>query len=202
MQLTSHYNSHRTSLFTMSLVHLCGVKIHFMFQLWTVQRTASHVWKLAFADWHLIYAFENLSLYFVYGHGKACGQRYVSCQQCGWLYARHSMSFAAVMAVWCATLSPQWRHIGTTSESGCGYVDDITWIRTEVRVVGRIDAIRLKNASKRIVVTIFKMLTWKKTGPGYDALLERKTPARQCATAENTWYKECAGTLLLYRFCP
>jgi hypothetical protein len=44
--------------------------------LWTVQRTASHVGKLVFADWHLTYAFENLSLRFVYGHGKACDQRW------------------------------------------------------------------------------------------------------------------------------
>jgi hypothetical protein len=45
----------------------------------------------------------------------------------------------------------------------------------EVRVVGRIDAIRLKNGSKSIFLTIFKMLTWKKTGPGYNVSFERKT---------------------------
>jgi hypothetical protein len=67
---------------------------------------------------------------------------------------RHSTSFAAVMAVWCATVSPQWRHIRTTSESGRGYVDDVTllWWRhvdtNEVRVVGRIDAIQLKTLPK------------------------------------------------------
>jgi hypothetical protein len=99
MQLTSHYNYHRTSLYTMFLVHLSGVKMHFLFQLWTVQRTASHVWKLAFADWHL------WKFVLVHVLGKVCGQRWavvrstVSCQQCGWLYARHYTSFAAVMTV-------------------------------------------------------------------------------------------------------
>jgi hypothetical protein len=81
------------------------------------------------------------------------------------------------------------------------YSGDVTWIRTEVSVVGRIDAIRQKNASKSIFLTMFKMPTWKKPGLGYNALFERKTPSRQCATAENTRDKEeCAGTLLLYNF--
>jgi hypothetical protein len=39
----------------------------------------------------------------------------------------------------------------------------------------------------------------KKPGPGYNASFERKTLARECATAENTRVKECAGTILLYR---
>jgi hypothetical protein len=39
------------------------------------------------------------------------------------------------------------------------YSGDVTWIRTEVRVVGRNDATRLKEASKSIFLTIFKMLT-------------------------------------------
>jgi hypoxanthine-guanine phosphoribosyltransferase len=39
------------------------------------------------------------------------------------------------------------------------YSGDVTWIQTEVHVVRRIDAIQLKNASKSIFLTIFKMLT-------------------------------------------
>jgi hypothetical protein len=39
------------------------------------------------------------------------------------------------------------------------YSGDVAWIRMEVHVVGRIDAIREKNASKSIFLTIFKMLT-------------------------------------------
>jgi hypothetical protein len=45
----SHNNSHRTSLYTMFLVHLSGVKMHFLFQIWTVQRTAycmCETWRL------------------------------------------------------------------------------------------------------------------------------------------------------------
>jgi hypothetical protein len=64
--------------------------MHFLFQLWTVQRTASHVRE----NWYLQidpYAFESLSLCFVYSHGKACDQRRAvmrstaSYQQCRWL---------------------------------------------------------------------------------------------------------------------
>jgi hypothetical protein len=128
--------------------------MHFLFHLWTVQRTATQVWKLSFADWHLTYAFVNLFLCFVYGHGKACDERWaVACRAINsklstmrvakrWAVAcrainsklstmrvampRHSTSFAAVMAVSFATLSLQWRHIGTTSESSRGIVDDVT----------------------------------------------------------------------------
>jgi hypothetical protein len=39
------------------------------------------------------------------------------------------------------------------------YSGDVTWIRMEVGVVGRIDAIRLKNISKSIFLKILKMLT-------------------------------------------
>jgi hypothetical protein len=104
-----------------------------------MQRTTSHVWKLAFADWHLTYAFENLSLYFVMVMAKHAVNGELSCdQRPGELSCDQRW---AVMAV--RRMSPQWRHIGTTSESGRGYVDE-------------------KNASKSIFLTIFKMLNVKK----------------------------------------
>jgi hypothetical protein len=54
----------------------------------SVLRTAYHVWKLTFADWHLTYAFENLSLCFVYCHSKACDQR--------WAVVRSTVSCHAI----------------------------------------------------------------------------------------------------------
>jgi hypothetical protein len=69
----------------------------------------------------------------------------------------------------------------TASCQQCGWIHPVIplscrYVRVAMdSVVGRIDAIRLKNASKSIFLT---KKTWSR--------LERKTPARQCATAENT----------------
>jgi hypothetical protein len=223
MQLTntSHYNSHRNSLYTMFMVHLFGVKMLNAFSVPTLDSAMYSIpcvksgvcrltpdlciWKfvLVLCLWSWQSMRSTVSCRAINGE-LSCDQRQAVNNAGGYAPSFHGhiicRCHGRVMCdvVPAVTSYRNYVRVAVDTLMTSHYSGDVMWIRTEVRVVGRIDAIRLKNASKSIFFTILKMLTWTKPGPAYKASFERKTPARQCATAENTRVKECAGTLLTY----
>jgi hypothetical protein len=118
----------------------------FLFQLWTVQRTASHVWKLKICP---------SALFMVMA--KACDQLWAvvrstaSCQQCGWLrlvIPRHLPLSWLCDVRRCPrsdVISELRQRVAVDTLMTSHYSGDVTWIRKEVCVFGRIDAIRLKH---------------------------------------------------------
>jgi hypothetical protein len=175
----------------MFLVHLSGVKMHFLFQLWTVQRYSipyCENWRLQIDTWpmHLkictLWSWQSMrskvSCRTINGD-LSCDPRHLPLS---WLCDVRRCPSSDV-------ISELRQRVAVDTLMTSHYSGDVMWIRMEVGVVGRIDAIRLKNASKSIFLTILKMLNWKTPGPGYIMLRlkgkHRPDSVRQPRTLES-----------------
>jgi hypothetical protein len=84
-----------------------------------------------------------------------------------------------VTAVWC--------HIGTTSHSGRGYIDDVTLGWHHLDMNGKPCLFWRKNASKCIFLTIFNILMWKKTWFRRECFIwKKKNGQTVCSSREHS----------------